>query len=46
MYFKMAQGLTKRAGAEEDFRAFVTELRAAHPGKKVLHRQLSEAGLP
>lgn len=45
-YLKMAQGLAERAGAEEDFRAFMTELRAAHPGKKVLHQQLSEAGLP
>jgi len=45
-YLKMAQGLAERAGAKEDFRAFMTELRAAHPGKKVLHQQLSEAGLP
>ncbi len=45
-YLKMAQGLAERAGGEEDFRAFMTELRAAHPGKKVLHQQLSEAGLP
>ncbi len=45
-YLKMAQGLAERAGAGEDFRAFMTELRAAHPGKKVLHQQLSEAGLP
>ncbi len=45
-YLKVARGLAERAGAEEDFRAFMTELRAAHPGKKVLHQQLSEAGLP
>ena len=44
-YLKMAQGLAERAGAEEYFRAFMTELRTAHPGKKVLHQQLSEAGL-
>ncbi len=45
-YLKIAQGLAERADAEEDFRAFMTELRAAHPGKKALHQQLSEAGLP
>src|SRR5712691_721530 len=45
-YLKMAQGLAERVGAGEDFQTFMTELRAAHPGKKVLHQQLSEAGLP
>lgn len=45
-YMRMASDLSRRSGTQEEFRAFMADLRAAHPGKKVLQQELDKAGLP
>jgi uncharacterized Zn finger protein len=44
-YLRMARDLAGECGRQEQFRSFLYELRAAHPGKKAFHQELGGAGL-
>jgi hypothetical protein len=45
-YLRMTAELCDRSGAQEEFGVFMADLRAAHPGKKLLQQELTAAGLP
>jgi tetratricopeptide (TPR) repeat protein len=45
-YLRMAVELSDRSSAQEVFTIFMADLRAAHPGKKLLQQELTAAGLP
>jgi uncharacterized Zn finger protein len=45
-YLITARTLAERAGGQDDFAAYMTRLRAAHPGKKLFQQELDRVGLP
>lgn len=45
-YLRMAAELSDRSSAQDEFTVFMADLRAAHPGKKLLQQELTAAGLP